>query len=51
MIPLPLCLRNVCAYGFFLVLEGDEVELSLGSKLGTVDGSVLNAANCYLVVF
>ena len=50
MIHLPLCLRNVCAYGFFLVLDGDEVELLLGSNLGAVDGSVFSAANCCLVV-
>ena len=50
LIPLPVCLRKVCAYGFLLLLDGDAVVVSGSSNLGTVDGSVLSAARCFLVV-
>ena len=50
LISLPVCLQNVCAYDFFLLLDGDEVDFSGDSNLGTVDGSVFSAANCCLVI-
>ena len=50
LIPLPLCFRNVYTYDIFFELDDDEEDFSGGSNLTTVDGSVLSAANCCLVL-